>query len=390
MSTNRETLRLINTANDFDVVGLVIIGYYLRLYAVELLISDKERSEDATKTAYELLDTIEAFKSEYSTFQPGTPEANLHTLITNQNKAMIYVTNFTMSLYNEKLIQVKDGPFNADLKRGLWCCIDLLNCILGLWKEQLSDEATIKKKIKYCKVYLSKLNKGELGPYNSTSESSEAHETFTNKSVESRDNEISDNVNDNVSDNESVSVSDKISVNCSLNEKPQINKITPVEDQEPTEDDINGLLEQLKMIDDEGEGEVVPGQEPRFIDSDEELYERKENHNSRSATPELTSEASSESKEEQLPKPTSESKEKETLEPTSDSNQGLTPEPASESLVSRTYSREDLENMMDRSGKIEKVQKLAKYAISALNYDDTVTARDELIKALALLDSLSK
>lgn len=162
--------RVVATAKDFDKVGLGIIGYYLQLYAVELILSEEDRSQEMTALATELLDTIEAFKKEIG----GESEAEdsdkslhvMNTLIHDQEKAKIYMLNFTMSLYNEKLKQLKDGPWDVMLKRSLWCCIDLFSCILHLWKENISETSTnsLQKRIKYCKIYLSKLAKVKLVP----------------------------------------------------------------------------------------------------------------------------------------------------------------------------------------------------------------------------------
>ena len=54
----------------------------------------------------------------------------------------------------------------------------------------------------------------------------------------------------------------------------------------------------------------------------------------------------------------------------------------------KSYTKDELTKIMDRASKIEQIQKLAKYAISALNYEDLPTAKDELTKALDLLNSI--
>ena len=59
-----------------------------------------------------------------------------------------------------------------------------------------------------------------------------------------------------------------------------------------------------------------------------------------------------------------------------------------EEQKNKIYSQLELQKMMDRGSKIETIQKMAKYAISALNYEDIPTARDELSNALELLNTL--
>lgn len=58
--------------------------------------------------------------------------------------------------------------------------------------------------------------------------------------------------------------------------------------------------------------------------------------------------------------------------------------------VSSPVNKEDLQEMISKTDQITRVQKLAKFAISALNYEDVETADAELRKALEELQSLRK
>ncbi|CAD6635632.1 CEI_1a_G0036090.mRNA.1.CDS.1 [Saccharomyces cerevisiae] len=324
--------RVVATAKDFDKVGLGIIGYYLQLYAVELILSEEDRSQEMTALATELLDTIEAFKKEIG----GESEAEdsdkslhvMNTLIHDQEKAKIYMLNFTMSLYNEKLKQLKDGPWDVMLKRSLWCCIDLFSCILHLWKENISETSTnsLQKRIKYCKIYLSKFAKGEIG---SSDEKTLDYADFADDSEETKDEDV-DHLTSDLENNNN----DKVE---GLAPKDQTTSYEPVDEVPEFIDDADSVNEEEQTVDKNEDA----------ITKDEQQVVKKEVDLTRSSAPS---------------------------------------EPAA--AEHKSYTKDELTKMMDRASKIEQIQKLAKYAISALNYEDLPTAKDELTKALDLLNSI--
>ncbi|CAI4047645.1 hypothetical protein SUVZ_12G2230 [Saccharomyces uvarum] len=327
MSETNVATRVVATARDFDKVGLGIIGYYLQLYAVELILSEDERSQEMTGLATGLLDTIEGFKKEVG----GESQAEnsdksvqvMNTLIHDQEKAKVYMVNFTMSLYNEKLKQLKDGPWDVMLRRSLWCCIDLFSCILHLWKENISaaNVSALEKRIKYCKLYLSKLAKGEIGPGD---EKELDYTDFIDDNEETKDEEVDHLINNLKTDD--IEMEDA----CS---KDQVNSEEPGDDVPEFIDDSDSM----------------EGEEPERGKSEEvDIHD---------SEPEV--------KQKEVPPP-----------------------PASPSPAHKSYSKDELANIMDKSSKIEQIQKLAKYAISALNYEDLPTAKDELTKALELLNSI--
>ncbi|CAI4643680.1 BAP_1a_G0036690.mRNA.1.CDS.1 [Saccharomyces cerevisiae] len=324
--------RVVATAKDFDKVGLGIIGYYLQLYAVELILSEEDRSQEMTALATELLDTIEAFKKEIG----GESEAEdsdkslhvMNTLIHDQEKAKIYMLNFTMSLYNEKLKQLKDGPWDVMLKRSLWCCIDLFSCILHLWKENISETSTnsLQKRIKYCKIYLSKLAKGEIG---SSDEKTLDYADFADDSEETKDEDV-DHLTSDLENNNN----DKVE---GLAPKDQTTSYEPVDEVPEFIDDADSVNEEEQTVDKNEDA----------ITKDEQRVVKKEVDLTRPSAPS---------------------------------------EPAA--AEHKSYTKDELTKIMDRASKIEQIQKLAKYAISALNYEDLPTAKDELTKALDLLNSI--
>lgn len=161
--------RLLLTAENFDRVGIVIIGYYLRFYVVENLLLVDNSSFEETQLATNLLKKIEQFKKEHEYNEPDDNKTHkenrvIAALLRDQKKAYIYCTNFVMSLYNDNLskIQMKEWKSNIDLASSLWCTIDLFEMILHLWGSEEIDVSAIAKKIKIIKFYLNKLLKKQL------------------------------------------------------------------------------------------------------------------------------------------------------------------------------------------------------------------------------------
>lgn len=338
--------RLVSTSGDFDLTGLQIIGYYLRLYAIELLLSEQERSAELTELATELLTTVESYRDSVKSTDASELGNPVYGLVHDQEKANMYLSNFALSLYNGKLKQVQEGPWDYTLQRGLWCCIDLFSCISHLWGD---EDGSVKRRLKYCKVYLSKLVKGELGPGKESEQESEQEPEQESEQEVSR----------------LESPGAKLDYQDFLDDEPEetvsemVSRLKAAADEEDTEEEH----EQEEIEEDEQSADIslplapdnvpetrsvvagVGAATPDFIDSDE-------------AEDETTNEA--------------------------------VPEPTVAPVVEKRdrYTKEQLHTMLERSAEIEKVQKMAKYAISALNYEDVATAKDELTKALEVLDLL--
>lgn len=315
--------RLVATSKDFDITGLQIIGYYLRLYAIELLLNDQERSVELTELATELLTTVETYKDSVKSEDASELGSPVYGLIHDQEKAKMYVSNFALSLYNGKLKQVQEGPWDYTLQRGLWCCIDLFSCISHLWGDQ---DGSVKRRLKYCKVYLSKLVKGELGP---------------NKEVEQ--------------DSLETTPGAKLDYKDFLDNEPEetvsemVSRLKAADDEEEEEQEATGDSAEISLPqapNNEPASKAESEFEPDFVDSDE-----------------------NEEKDSVAPAPA--------------------PAPAAAPVeTQKRYTKDQLTTMLKRSEEIEKVQRMAKYAISALNYDDIATAKDELTKALEILNLL--
>ena len=370
MAINKATItRILKTANDFDSVGLVIISYYLRLYLVEKILNEVNRPEELTQLASNLLDEIESFKKDLLDREGNDGGSNVALLLNDQDKAKVYFVNFTMNLYNQKLEEMskiskeQDEDINnssgsgsnrdieQDLRRGLWCCIDLFETILHLWSfDNVSEESSnnnndgdkkeeeqqqrqiIKKRLKYCKLCLSKIAKGK----------------FNNKN---KGNIVEDS-------SETVNSKDKEEYDASNVEEEQEDEGEKASGKET--DTLNDDMMDIGSKETDFQLPNVPrgieDKEPKFIDSDVDN------------------------------KVDIESNTLKTEEEGKMSNESTTIDEAQSNH--HQYSRDELVEMMDHASKIEKIQKLAKYAISALNYEDIVTAKDQLTEALDLLNTL--
>ncbi|CAB4253314.1 similar to Saccharomyces cerevisiae YLR181C VTA1 Multivesicular body (MVB) protein involved in endosomal protein sorting [Maudiozyma barnettii] len=345
MDFNNRLKREIKRAEEFDTAGLGIISYYLRLYIVEVLLKRDDRTAEQTHLASDILDKIESFKQSINELSDDSREKEtLFTLVNDDVRAKTYVTNFTMSLYNQQLVRVQKGPWDRDLVGALWCCIDLLNCIMHLWSSDDESRQTLTKRIKFCKVYISRIVKGEIGP---------------------PDNAESDE-NDKKEDHIQPSNEDTTTTNLNIisgNEETNNNQDTHTQDHPGIEDAIDEYNENRAEIN----------------DSTHESDNEEEEENDTILDDDLQKELASMSLEEH-PEPTF-------IDSDSDSEIPQGNEIVEDSETKHTT--QELNGMMDRSEKIEQAQKCAKYAISALNYEDIGTAKDEFTKAMKLLDSLS-
>ena len=340
MDFHNRLKREIRRAEEFDTTGLGIISYYLRLYIVEILLSRDERTAEETDIASGILDKIEDFKKSINELPDDTREKEtLLTLVTDDAKAKTYVTNFAMTLYNQQLTRIQQGRWDGDLIGALWCCIDLFNCILHLWSHHdIKTTEALEKRIKYCKVYISRIIKGELGRR-------QKEEQAKDEEIVQTPTEGENEIVENPMESETEQDNEVETVSVTSHEIPQEN-LAKTDSVESIQEDIASI----KLNEDE------PDTNPH--DADEPVGNEPISFD----------------------------------EPASPENEPVFIDSDNDSDVSPNdqthYSTEQLSGMMDRSDRIEKAQKCAKYAISALNYEDIATARDELTKAMDLLNTL--
>lgn len=361
--------RLITTSRDFDASGLDVISYYLRFYAVEEILCDESRPGEITELATELLNSVEEYKNSVEAGNEDDKNNATYILIHDQEKAKVYLSNFAMSLYNGKLQQVQKGPWDVNLRRGLWCCIDLFSCIIHLWDD---PDGSYKKRIKYCKLYLSKLAKGQLGENMTKSEQpdpavSKVSDTELNNYVEKVNHDLSDSTEDQRS-REGVEEPESTPVQLDYNDFMEQEDALA-----PSDDEISNMLDRLRAKEEEEEK----------LNSN---YEEERGEDASFALPEVPVQLPSEATPKEIPQ-FLDSEDEYDMEQESDKENAKVEE-KKEVTPPKAHTRKELNDMMDTASKIEKIQRMAKYAISALNYEDIATAKDELTNALEVLNSI--
>lgn len=280
-----------------------------------MILNEKERDQEATQSVVSLLDDIESYKSQVN--DEGTK-----LLLHDNEKALAFVLNLAMSIYNGILVQIQDERIDNEVGKGLWCCIELFQCCKHLWADKM--DAAVKeqcdKRIKYSKYYLRKLKRGEL-QNQKEAEPGTPEPLLPTQAAESQSSEVEDEIPTFVEENEDPKIS-----------------------------------EHLKESKTEFEGELSPS-----LSSSGSV----EDSNHEGASPLI---AESPELPERLPSPVPVKQ--------------VLPKPVVKHDVAT------LKEIMSREDRIQKAQRSAKYAISALNYDDVVTAKAELLQALRLVEAL--
>lgn len=395
MDLDARITRLARRAHEFDTAGLGIISYYLRLYTVETVLDRKDRREEQTHFAMQLMDRIESFKHSIDKMDDGSREKEvLLTLVSDDQRAMTYMLNFTMSLYNKKLAQVQTGPWDRDFTLALWCCVDLFQCILHLWRGLIAEPDTIKKRIKYCKVCISKAAKGELGrPETVEDEERELSIDYAlpgeGKDAQSGRGEGSgvgsDAVDAKEIDDALADANGEGEADTSAEHPISSTGKAASEPAENTADFDDMPVPSKTQSDD-----VTPARDSTEFDDvapdETDASEVSPDH----SMPDLASPDETVAKTPLPPKPITPPAEVKAAAPSipafiDDDDEDIVVAPAA---TPAKPTQSALHAMMDRTSAIEQVQKNAKYAISALNYEDVATAKDELRKALALLEKL--
>ncbi|CEP64322.1 Vta1p LALA0_S11e01486g [Lachancea lanzarotensis] len=362
--------RSLRLCGDFEY-AMPVIAYYLKLYVVEELLGLPERDEEVIENATKLLNVIEEFKQ-------GPQDEAVQQLLKDQHKAMVYCLNFTLSLYNEQLTKIQTNKFGNDLSRALWCCIDLLTAILVLWgeKEATKDEvAQCQKRIKMCKLFLSRMARGELGVDTGNASSMGASQELSPSQVLQNDAEAldhEDNEDDAMKESENQSLADPEKVESFLASLEQ--------DTDLNEDLFSTADPQLQTSSDNAEKDTTQ----HNMETDELIRKMRE-LDAEPASPDDSSEP-----ELQLPQaPTGIDQPPVFLdddETTSHPEQAVQPTIVSQEPV--RFKPNDLKSAWNREDQIAAIQKRARFAISALNYEDLKTAKRELTEALQQLEKL--
>lgn len=329
MVVNIEAKRVIRLSRELG--SLPIISYYLKLYGAEVLLGLEERDEETTSLVVQLLDEVEDFKN-------GTEDEGTKILLHDQSKALAFTMNFAMSLYNGLLVQIQDGKVDASVSQGLWCCIDLFQCCKHLWDECMDGKVKEQcdKRIKYAKYYLMKLKRGDLKA-NSPEPLASEEQSLTEQD-EHDVYEISEGTVDAGGGPESCSSGEeKREFEHEYEERVVLKK----------SDSQISLPEVPSFVDEEIGTEPESGLLPpaSFVDVPEIRHD---------------------------------------IGPDSVKHTGL----EKNEEKPQAHDIKSLQEIMSKEETINKAQRSAKYAISALNYDDIPTAKAELQSALKYLESL--
>ena len=407
MELSKRITRLVRTARDFKY-SMPILCYYTQLYTVQQILALKERTEEQTACATQLLDQVETFKQ-------GIPEDDeaTRTLVHDQDKAKMYVLSFAMSLYNSMLQQVKDGGASRPLARGLWCCIDLFEIAVDTWKGAemtLMEQEQCLKKIKFCKYYLAKLAKGEATGVQQGQEEQGQEEQPRVQEEQPQVQEEQPQVQEEQLQQEHGPGHNQQPTT------PELDYADFLEGSPPRnleDEDVDNLLEKMRALD--------SSNHPKDSPQEESQPSASEAHDTYTNEPPLLPDAPSFSPAHNSPGGGSPAFKNESVDDGPDfapaptfvdldsgdessggnvndhhhhhhhhASQPLEYQDEATSTGENKYTKQDIYELMSRAEAIDKAQRSAKYAISALNYDDIATAREELTQALQALASLEQ
>ncbi|GMM33605.1 Vta1 protein [Saccharomycopsis crataegensis] len=354
VSIQKEIKPFLSRANEVAIANPAI-AYFCKLYCAQLILDKKLHQNSGEITAFVtgLLDDIEEMKSSGS--------QDLQELISDESKGLEYVKNFAFSIFENLNNQMETHNVTRSTATGFIAVLNFLQ-LLKLWDPQ--DEELTKEvahRIKYAKFHAARILKAfkngedpndyELPKPKNNNEDEEAiaklEEQLKNeKVVGSEEVDKHDSYDDNSREDHVAVDNDDDDEEEEEEESSSIRSMTPPLSANQTINDSSNAS---------------------FIDNDQALKERE-------AKKFL---ALQQGLSHAIPRPANDSFELE-----------IKPKPAlsSRSSLSRV-SKPDVKTIMDETELISKAQKHAKYAISALNYEDKPTAILELRKALDLLEN---
>jgi vacuolar protein sorting-associated protein VTA1 len=274
----------------------------------------------------ELLDEIEALKS--------GDDVILQEVIGDQETSIAYVTNFANKVFATAKLQIQDHKSGKQTAISLLASVNFFD-LLKLWPDEasrLEETEEVSKKVKYAKYHAARILKALK-----SGEDPNEYEPLGAKE-EPEGNELVDKASNEVNEDGD-------------------------EEDESTQTDELGLPSPPKAI----SKEDVP---PPFIDDVPESSLGLPSTPSSNPTAEFS-----------LPQPPKSLPEAARIVPS---------KTALESLPPRPQLRKDInvQEIMESSEVYTKAQKHAKFAISAMNYEDKATAINELEEAIRMLRQL--
>lgn len=413
-----------NLKNDKSVVPYVsravelesinpIVSFYCKIYVLEHILTNKlhTKDKDVEKFAVMLLDETEQLK--------GTEDESLHKVLNDKTLSLSAVMSFAYQIFNQCLqdLQRYDGTTKPQLVSKFKAALNFMN-LLSIFTNstdvidyskltggKATDSGSFaelnKSKIKLLKFQLSKILKDEVAVQDDGLEAELDRELENmnddgkdadgeTEDVASADNELGlpgapKFINEDTKDNELGLPGTPEFINDNSNEDESNGKNTN-EDKDRSNDaneDEDISLPKAPHFspddDDEGEDIKLPGA-PKFLPDNDISHINKsssiqvfppgkpeDDNKSNHASSNDRSHSSSSN-------PPSKSAAKAAAKP-----QKPTP-PQHEHLT-----KENVSSMVSKADQITKIQKHAKFAISALNYEDLDTAERELLQGLELL-----
>lgn len=351
-----------------------VIAYYIKLFLVEELLGLQERTEEVISYATRLLDEIELFKQK-------TTQEPVVILLKDQTKAKTYFLNFALSLYNDQLRQIQQGKIGPELPRALWCCLDLFRAFVALWKESGATETEIQqcqKRVKFCKVYLSKLARGDLNAGSNVgadANDDQGAEALLKKLEESA--EEGDDVEKIVSHGDSDNQTDEEEELPELKKNEIDDFIKSLEE----DGDLTGAADTAELPEDNNTSEKDRK------DTEELIRKMRELESDPDDSGDEVSVASDSHAELTMPSaPSGPESHPKFIDDAGESKFDNIPSTARKETPH--FKPEDFKKIWNRQDQVNEVQRSAKFAISALNYEDLKSAKAELTKALQLLEEI--
>lgn len=284
--------------------------------------------ESISGFAIALLDDIEQFKK--------NNEQDVLEILNDKESSILYVINFGDKIFNNSLKQIQDHKSNKGTALGFLASVNFYD-LLKLWPDETEvyDSGDVLKKTRYAKFHaariLKSLRKGE-----------DPNE-YDPPELDVKDDEDGQEEEEEISGEQQPAGLPKEEVSL-----PSVN-------------------------DDEEEPSLALPQVPNFIDEAPKQEKSVAKSVERSESPEFKLPEPPKA----LPKPKS-----------PELSSSLDPDPVRPVPKGREYSKNDISQIIESGEIYNKAQKHAKFAISAMNYEDKETALKQLNEAIDLLSRL--
>mmetsp|Transcript_2850 Transcript_2850/g.2772 ORF Transcript_2850/g.2772 Transcript_2850/m.2772 type:complete len:425 (+) Transcript_2850:84-1358(+) len=385
-----------------------IISFYCKIYVLEHILSNKLHTKDkeVEKFTVMLLDETEQLKS--------TEDESLHKVLNDKTLSLSAVMSFAYQLFNQCLqdLQKYDGTTKPQLVSKFKAGLNFMNLLSiftnssdaidyskltgGKATDSNSFAELNKSKIKLLKFQLSKILKDQVEVHdqgleaeldrelehmgdNGTGVEDDAENSSENKTS---DNELSlpgapKSINEDASDNElGLPGTPKFIDDNNADETNKETKHGDKSKNNETSNDEDISLPQAPHFppDDEDDDIKLPGA-PKFLPDNDLSHINKSSSIQvfPPAKPDDNSKANHASSN-------SRSHGSYSIPPSKPTKNNQRANPQHEHLT-----KENVSSIVDKAEQISKIQKHAKFAISALNYDDLDTAERELLQGLELL-----